>query len=541
MNNLKSKLKVKPFLLMLFVVLLGLALRLISINKPDGLWNDEYISWYIASMPLAKGFVQGIFSQCHMPFYYLYLKFFIHFFDSDDTVLRLTSVIPGVLSIIVMYFVGKEFKDSKLGILSASVTSLSSFLIYFSQEVRLYEVLFLFSSLSLLFTLRLGKQQNKFNFIFYILSNFLIIFTHTIGFVFVFFNLLFMSLWLVKIDKNYKKNILIIWSAIFLLGLSCIPLLVKIFTTHSFSQWWGHFVISRLAFMITDYFSPVLTNIVSAPDNFFYNFTLKFIIFALLPSAIAVAGMAKAIKTKEYEVLGLSYVVLAYLSVLVLMAILGKLVFVTKYSIEIYPILILIMGYGLFQFKDKWRNVLIFLFCFLNLFYVLGAKNSAPRIRRAEGHKIVAKLLKNADLKDGDIILLSYYPKERFEKYFDFSKYRVVSVDKGNFAQYLGADTKDDFRYLSYKYFDEKLNQEVISKLEKGQKVVFVNLNSVSMYSPVQMDLILKDDREYNKIPFLFMVFSQVKNSIMYDFLHSLNILRAEQKGNWAVITFYKR
>lgn len=187
---------------MLFVVTLGTCLRLIFIDKPDGLWNDEYVSWFIASIPLGKKFIDAVFAQCHMPFYYLYLKFFIHYFGNSDLMLRLTSVLPGVLSIFSMYFVGKEFKDEKLGILCASLTAISSFLIYFSQEVRFYGLLFLFASLSLLFTLKLIKKQNLLNIVFYVISNLLIIFTHTIGFVFVFLNLIFVSFWLKKSQKE---------------------------------------------------------------------------------------------------------------------------------------------------------------------------------------------------------------------------------------------------------------------------------------------------------------------------------------------------
>ena len=188
--------KRKTFWLMLFVLILGTVLRLVFINKPEGLWNDEYVSWSIAVIPFGKNFIDAVLAQCHMPFYYLYLKFFIHFFGNSDFMLRLTSVIPGVLSILAMYFVGKEFKDERLGLLCASMTALSSFLIYFSQEVRFYGLLFLFAALALLFALRLGKNQSKLNLILYVVTNFLIIFTHTIGFVFVFFNLVFISLWL---------------------------------------------------------------------------------------------------------------------------------------------------------------------------------------------------------------------------------------------------------------------------------------------------------------------------------------------------------
>lgn len=533
--------KNKTFWLMLFIVTLGTILRLIFIDKPDGLWNDEYVSWAIASIPLGKKFINAVFAQCHMPFYYLYLKFFIHFFGNSDLMLRLTSVLPGILSIISMYFVGKELKNERLGILCASITALSSFLIYFSQEVRFYEILFLFASLSLLFTIRLGKKQTLSNFILYTISNFLIIFTHTIGFIFVFFNLVFLSLWLVKLNEKLKKTIMVTWSSLLLLTLINFPLLSKIFTSHSISQWWNHFTISKLGFLITDYFSPVLTNIVSAPDSFFYNFTFGFLIFGLLPSLIAIIGIVKALQTKKYEILGLFYICLAFILTLVLMAIFGKLLLITKYSIEIYPILIAIMAYGLLEFKKGWKYGLIFLFCFLNLFCILLDKNSAPKMHRSEGHKIVANLLKNAQLNKGDSILINYYPKDRFEKYFDFDKYNVVSINKGNFPNYLGVQTKDELKKADNKYFDKKFNEEVINKIKPNQKLAVVVLRDVALYSPTQMHVLLNDHKEYTKTPFLFLVFSTVRNDVLNDCLKYFQIQRIEEKGSWFVITFVKK
>ena len=140
------------------ITLLGLILRVLYINKPDGLWNDEYISWMIASRPMLDGFWAGIKSQCHMPVYYLYLKSFMAMFGQSDLLLRLTSVLCGTLSIIAMYFTGLE-KDRKTGLIAALFTAISSFLIYYSQEVRFYSLLFLFSALSLLFTIRLVKKN----------------------------------------------------------------------------------------------------------------------------------------------------------------------------------------------------------------------------------------------------------------------------------------------------------------------------------------------------------------------------------------------
>lgn len=530
-------LKKKTFWLMLFILAFGTILRLLYINKPDGLWNDEYVSWFIASIPFGKGFVEEVFAQCHMPFYYLYLKFFIHFFGNSDLILRLTSVPPGVLSILVMYFAGKEFKDEQLGFLTASITALSSFLIYFSQEVRFYGLLFLFASLSLLSTLRLCRKQNLSNLIFYVISSFFIIFTHTIGFVFVFFNLIFISVCLIN-QKKYIKRVIALWCSIFLLSSAFIPLIFKILTAHTQSQWWGRFTISKIGFLFTDYFSPFLTNIVSAPDNFFYNFTWGFLIFGIIPAIIAIIGIIKALKAKNYIASGLFYVCSAFISVLILSAVFSKLVFVTKYSMEIYPVLILLMSFGLLEFKKNQRNFLIFLFCFLNLFYMFTSPVGAPKIRRSEGHKIVADLLKNADLKNEDFILLNYYPKERFEKYFDFSKYNVISINKGNFPAYLGVSSKEEFKKADDNYFEKKFKQEILNKIKQNQKLTIVILNDVAMYSPMQMQVLNTDNKSYNKIPFFFLIFSYVKNETLNNCLKNLQLERIEQKGSWTAITF---
>lgn len=544
----------KTFWIMLFIVILGTLLRLIFLDKPEGLWNDEYISWYIASLPLGKTFINNVLAQCHMPFYYLYLKFFIHFFGNSDLLLRTTSLFAGVLSILSMYYVGKEAKNSKLGILCAAFASISSFLIYFSQEVRFYQVLFLFSSLSLLFTLKVIKEPKRSNFALYFISNFLILFTHTIGFVFVFFNMIFVSYFLLKSDKDLKKPIYTVWGSILVILLLGSPFVFKILSSHSFSQWWSPFSLSQLGFWVTDYFSPVLINISGAPDNFFFNFGWRFVFFELLPSAIAIIGLVFALKGKKEKYLGLFYVCLATLAVLVLASLFGKLVFVTKYSIEIYPMLLLLSAYGLLKIDNKFlRQFLIFSFCFLNLFYIIKYPNSAPKMHRADGHKIVANLLKAADLKSGDYILLNYYNQLRFEKYFDFKGYNVLSMNKGNFADYMSdksyADVYKDgkefykpiFEGSANKYFEKKLKSELFDNLKSGQKVTIIIFNTAAMYSPVQVSTIAQDEKVYKKTPLLFLVFSYLKNQIINECMdEKLEIRRIESKGNWVAVTFEK-
>ena len=529
------------------IIVLGLILRLIFINKPDGLWNDEYVSWMIASTPLTDGFINAVKSQCHMPFYYLYLKFFMVLFGQSDLLLRLTSVFAGILSIIAMYFTGKE-KNEFTAMACAGLTAISSFLIYYSQEVRLYSVLFLFSALSLLYTLKCIKLPDKKNFILCVLFNFLILFTHTIGFVFVFFNLIFLS---INLYKQFKKIITAVWISIVTGGIILSPLIIKIFTTESFSQWWGHFSISKIGFLFTDYFSPVLTNLTNAPDKFLY--APKLAIFMIIPAIIAIACIIKAIIKNKLN-FKLFIVFAGTISVLIFAALLGKLVFITKYSIEVYPILIFLVCSGLSSINNiLLKNSLIIVYCLISIGYIIIHPYSAPKMRRAEGHKIMTDILNRMDLKKGDIILLEYYPKSRFQKYFDFSDYKVVEIHKGNFPMYLSSEKsyenvlkngkniyKTIFSSDNNPYFESMLNNEIFNNIQNGQSVVMVVLNSVSFYSPDNMKIITTNENIYKKEPLLFLVFSYIKNKTFEDMLKKLTIIKLEQKGNWTVIKFTK-
>ena len=537
----------KKYLYLLGIVIFGLILRLICINKADGLWNDEYVSYMISAKPFFNGFLDGIKSQCHMPFYYLYLKFFMSVFGQSDILLRLTSVLAGVAAIPVMYFVGKE-KDDTLAYLCSGFTAISSFLIYYSQEVRLYSILFLFSALSLLYTIKIIKNPVRKNFILYILFNFLILFTHTIGFVFVFFNLIFLSL---NLYEKFKDVIKKVWICAFIGGLILSPLVINVFMTESFSQWWGHFSIARIGFLFTDYFSPVLTNLTNAPDNLFY--MPKLAIYMFIPALIAIFGIIKSLINNKFNI-QLFSVALFTTIVLIIASISGKLVFITKYSIEIYPILIYLACYGIQTVNKKWlKNSIIVIYCLLSVWYLIRSPQSAPKIRRAEGHKIVADLLNNSELKNGDIILLQYYDKNRFLKYFDFSDYYVVSINKGNFYKYLldgysYSDTlsngkniyKNIFSTYNNPYFENIINNKIINKLKPGQSVAVIVLDSVSFINPDMMSEITKNETLYSKQPLLFLVFSYIKNKTFYDMAKTLTLTRVERKGRWTLIKFTK-
>lgn len=537
------------------ITILATILRIIGIDKAGGLWNDEYISWAIANIPLSKAFLKGIASQCHMPFYYLYLKVFSHI-SNNDLCLRFSSVIPAMISVPVMYLVGRT-KSKLCGILCALFVATSSFLIYFSQEVRFYSILFLFSALSLLFTLRIVKKQNKHNLIGLIVSNCLILFTHTIGFVYVFFNLLFVSI-ILKNKENFKKVFIYTWSILTLTLALTSPLLLRIFTTVSFSQWWASFSINRIAQVFVDFFTPVISQILPLEALNGYHLYASFVLLAtIITLTVIVIGLFyKKVKNENL----IFYVALVVFVVMILASLLDKMVFEAKYIIEIYPILIFVFFNTILAFNKKRIKIPLLLIFFAIQFGYLFTSYAAPKVQREEGHKYVAQLINSAKLKQNDYIVLTYYPQNRFEKYQDFSKYNVISIHKGNFNDYIlptisykeaVKSGKKQYRgtfinaTLPVGVFQGSkliyyINDNIYKKMKTGQKVAFIFLDSVSFLDETTFSNVVTNTKFYEATPLLYIIFSDFRNEIIKTIPVNAKNIHYEVKGFWTLVSFEK-
>lgn len=479
--------------MLFFILLVGCILRLSFINKPEGLWNDEYVSWYVANTPFREGFWQEVLKQCHMPLYYLYLKPFAHF---SDLVLRLTSVVPSLLAIVVMYFVGKEY-SKKLGLICATITSVLSFLIYYAQEVRFYSLLFLFSALALLATIKLIKNTSKKNIFFYCISMILILLTHVLGGIFVLFN----TLYVVYKKKCFSKKIL-------LYVLSCavlvLPFGLNILKMLPSSQWWGHFSYTNILFLFSDYLSPILTNNINAPTVFFYNKSLA--LWMILPLIIAFYPICIGITKAK----GLSLVSALTVLAMFVLAISGKIVFITKYSIEILPILIFVLALGLENLK-KVGNILLTIFVLIHL-SAFFTPNYVTKTIRTEGNRIPAEIIRARNPQN---VVFTYYEPSRFSRYVDLKEKNIYYISKINRFEYL------------------KQPERILENVKAGETVSVVFLDSVSFFDE---DFVNKQ-KDNSHIPEMFLTFSHIKNLLIIELNKNFTDFKVDKLGTWTVVT----
>ncbi len=565
--NKKIDMKKDTLFKLFIIIIFSLLLRVWFLDKPEGLYFDEYYSWMIATKNNFHDFLYALLQNCHTPLYYIYLKLWMFLFSDSDISLRFSSVIPSVISVYIMYLLGREFKDRNLGILCALLTACSSFCIYFAQEVRLYSILFLFSSLAFYYFIKCAKNPKNKNFLLFFVANAFICAFHTLGIIFSFFLILILFIYLYKYsDTDFKAKIslyklLKYISPLILVIIILLPFFYNILLSKNLSQFWSDFSIVKIPCVFIDYFSPIQTNITNTFGSF-QNYTsingkfnYSFIIFAIIPLLIAILSIGRAIISKNKILNCMLTASALFFAVILVFAIIGKLILITKYTTEIYPILILALSFGFVSFRSKFiRIALIVLFLFLNIFYLFYSNDSAAKLTRPEGHRAVIELLKNSRLRAGDYVLLTYYDIDKFQKYMDESiKFNFYSINKYNFNYFLfnGENYNniiENGKTLHKDYFTQYPNNSVsnyikynfIYKMKKGNRLGIIVLDSVSFITDNEMNEILNNDYKYNKIPFIFLIFSSLKNSAIYTCKKNLKLDTITHAGYWTLYVYEK-
>ncbi len=124
----------------LLVVALGAGLRLYRIGAQP-LWVDEATSLRFARESLTQLWSwRTLVDPGNPPLYYSLLHGWVVFGDREGT-LRLLSALFGVLTIPLVYALGRTIRDHRLGLVSALLFTISPFQVWYSQEARGYSLL----------------------------------------------------------------------------------------------------------------------------------------------------------------------------------------------------------------------------------------------------------------------------------------------------------------------------------------------------------------------------------------------------------------
>jgi mannosyltransferase len=144
--------------LLIALTLIGAVLRFVNLGF-NSLWLDEASTYTFASMSIPGIWAATAGGEFNPPLFY-WIEHLMLVFGNNEIILRFVPALCGVLTIPLMYWVGKEFVDRNVGIVAAAACTFSPFLIFYSQEARAYSMGLFFITFAMVFFLKALRTNN---------------------------------------------------------------------------------------------------------------------------------------------------------------------------------------------------------------------------------------------------------------------------------------------------------------------------------------------------------------------------------------------
>ena len=142
-----------------------------------GIWLDEATSITQAQMPLGKLLTSLRTTDVHPPLHHLTLWVLAHTLGTGELVMRAPSILAGTVLIPVLYALARELYDERAGLVAAGIGAFAPFLVWYSQEARMYGFFMLFASLAMLGQLRAIRTGRRRDWALYGVATTLLIWT----------------------------------------------------------------------------------------------------------------------------------------------------------------------------------------------------------------------------------------------------------------------------------------------------------------------------------------------------------------------------
>jgi uncharacterized membrane protein len=212
--------------MILIILFVSLILRIILIDQ--SLWLDEAIEILAVKnntyWQLITSYSLGDF---HPPMYHLILKFWTGVFGYSEIGARSLSVVVGVLTVGVVFLIGRQIKNVNFGLLSALLLATSPLHIYYSQEARMYALTAFFVICGVLFFLKLLEKFNFTNSSLFIISTFLTLYTDYLPYFMILVFNIYVFWQRKKLGNTWIKGWIIVQLLILILILPWSPFFIK--------------------------------------------------------------------------------------------------------------------------------------------------------------------------------------------------------------------------------------------------------------------------------------------------------------------------
>lgn len=397
------------FLLVSSILIIAAFLRFYDLGT-ESIWLDESES--IKESALSIPDISNHSNQ--PPLYFLLLRCWIQLFGTGEIAVRSLSAIFGVLAIILIFLIGRTLCNNRTGLIGAFLSSITCFLIHYSQDTRAYSLLLLLSLLSYWFFIKIIKTNKTYYYPAYFLSSILLAYTHFYGLFIILSQVIFFVIFFKKYPLQRWKYFFTV--AFILVSLIPFVLLLK----------------NRISSIASDGFwisKPDIVDLIKTLVSFSgfgstqVAITILFMLLAVFGFFIVKQNGTKRVRLEKkkyqnmpvwqtrFESPEIITLLVLWLSIPILVPFLESQfmtpIYLSKYAIGAYPALCLLVAKGLDNIKWEWvfYPVLVLIIILSSL-----GINSYYKIDIKEQWREVAQYI-GPNSKSGDLIVFSesYY------------------------------------------------------------------------------------------------------------------------------------
>lgn len=334
----------------------------------QSIWADE-ISTMINTNPSLTNsqLIENINTKEGFPYFYFMLMKILHtIFGYNLIVSRFFSAIIGVVSVLMIYKLGKALANKQMGYIAAILLTVNEFAIYTSQDARPYSIILLAVILSFYSLVLYIKNQNIKTTIYYGLSVGFLLNCSFFGILNIFSQAIILLIIFI-INKNKINFIKHTFFAFIIGALLFLPNLTKLFTLFGIKSFWIP--------------TPTLNTVINVFKEFVsYNIYAIYILIGLL---LYYVGFL-LIKNKKQDINPVNRIcfvsfflltwVIVFGGIMYVKSIFGSSVFLHRYLIGLLPALMLFFAFILTLISNKFirigTTVVLISILFIQTFYI---------------------------------------------------------------------------------------------------------------------------------------------------------------------------
>jgi mannosyltransferase len=407
----------RPAVCLALLSLVALVLRLWHLDY-QSLWRDEADAVYFATQPLPDLLHMFTSDGDNGPLYFLSLRGWIALFGRSEAAVRGFSLLPGVLLVPVVGVLGRRIAGARAGICASAFAALSPYLVWYSQEAKMYSWVALLGTLSLLGLVEGLRHGRTRDWALYVAAGTVALWMHILAVLLIPAGLAVKLLWRPSSRARARGY----WVSLAALTLPYVPL-----------AWWQARAFAA-AFHTGRPFVPLAEVVASLFVGWTNGVQPTFPLLGLLVALfLALAAWMSPAEGEPNGVIALTSWLLLPVAALFIISLRTPL-FNERYLIYGAPALYLLMGCGVAAARSRWRVWTTTVVAIALLVFATGVWTQGTRLIKADWRGTAA-FVHGHQAPDDAVMLLLPQAVHAFDYYYRESYLSLPAVKTNDLAQ----------------------------------------------------------------------------------------------------------